>query len=31
MTDYSWMFYILGVLVGFMMASVGYLIMKGLE
>jgi hypothetical protein len=31
MTDYSWMIFILGVLLGLMMVSIGYMIMKGLE
>lgn len=31
MTDYSWMIFILGVLLSLMMVSVGYMIMKGLE
>ena len=31
MTDCSWMIFILGVLLGLMVVSIGYMIMKGLE
>ena len=31
MTDCSWMILILGVLLGLMVVSIGYMIMKGLE